>query len=237
MPHKPRLHGDKDRLLLLTDQERLLDFLDAHADHGWEPTRRAILLILQTGLRATEACDLLIEDCDVRSRPHRVLVRGGKKRDADHVDEVLIPESLAAQIREWREGRPGDVPLLAHQNVFPYTRQHLWRLVKAAYAELDLHDKFGVHTLRHRFITTTYQQTNDIIFTQRQARHKSLDQTSAYVHLAAMEGEMLDAVDAVGVGGVRGQSKKRSSKSSRGGGADARLLVTQATRRKKGGRR
>ncbi len=234
MPAKPRLHGDKDRLLLLTDQERLLDFLDAQADHGWEPTRRAVLLILQTGLRVTEACNLLIQDCDVRSRPYRVLVRGGKKRDADHVDEVLIPEDLATEIRAWSIDRPADAPVLARQRVFPYTRQHLWRCIKEAYEELGLHDKFGVHTLRHRFITTTYQQTNDIIFTQRQARHKSLDQTSAYVHLAAMEGEMLDAVDNVGVGR---RSQKRSSTSSRRGRADARLLVTQATRRKKGGRR
>lgn len=234
MPAKPRLHGDKDRLLLLDDQDRLLDFLERGADAGWEPTRRAVLLILQTGLRVTEACSLLIADCDVRSRPYRVLVRGGKKRDADHVDEVIIPEALAVAIREWCAGRPGDAPVLARQNVFPYTRQHLWRIVKEAYTEVGLHDKFGVHTLRHRFITTTYQQTNDIIFTQRQARHKSLDQTSAYVHLAAMEGEMLDAVDNVGVG----RSRKRSHKSSRKPRADARLLVTQATRRKtKGGRR
>lgn len=236
MPAKPRLHGDKDRLLLLDDQTRLLDFLERGADHGWEPTRRAVLLILQTGLRVSEACALLISDCDVRSRPYRVLVRGGKKRDADHVDEVIIPAALAADIREWSAGRPTDAPLLARQAVFPYTRQHLWRCVKEAYTEVGLHDKFGVHTLRHRFITTTYQQTHDIIFTQRQARHKSLDQTSAYVHLAAMEGEMLDAVDAVGLGG-KGGKRKRSPNLSRQHAADARLLVTQATRRKKGGRR
>lgn len=233
MPVKPRLHGDKDRLLLLADQDRLLDFLERGRDAGWEPTRRAVLLILQTGLRVSEACALLIQDCDVRSRPYRVLVRGGKKRDADHVDEVIIPEALATEIRHWCADRPADAPVLARQNVFPYTRQHLWRCIKEAYTEVGLHDKFGVHTLRHRFITTTYQQTNDIIFTQRQARHKSLDQTSAYVHLAAMEGDMLDAVDAVGVGAGRNRSQRLSRKPR----ADAKLQVTQATRRKKGGRR
>jgi integrase len=234
VPAKPRLHGDKDRLLLLTDQDRLLDFLDRHADAGWEPTRRAVLLILQTGLRVSEACNLLIADCDVRSRPYRVLVRGGKKRDREHVDEIIIPEALAVEIRVWCADRPADAPVLARQTVFPYTRQHLWRCIKEAYTEVGLHDKFGVHTLRHRFITTTYQQTNDIIFTQRQARHRSLDQTSAYVHLASMEGDMLEAVDAVGVGGAR---KKRSRGSSPRRATDAKIGIAQATRRKKGGRR
>ena len=217
MPGKPHLIGDKDRLLLLEDQERLLEWC-----YGGGPTRelcrRFVLLGLQSGLRVSEACRLLIKDCDVDSRPYQVLVRGGKKRSKDHIDPVIIPESLALDILEWREGRPEDVPLVARQRVFRYSRQHAWAILKQAFLACRLNPKFGFHTLRHRFITTTWQETQDLVFTQRQARHRTLDQTSAYIHLAALETAAAGAVDAVGVGARRrplDRSVKSGQKTSR----------------------
>lgn len=207
MPHKPRLIGDKDRLLLREDQDRLLDFLADAADRDprtWEQPRRVILLALQSGLRATEMTTLLIEHCDVASRPYRVLVWGGKKRDGSDVDEVVIPQALADNIQVWAGDRPGDAPLIAkcggHR---PVTRQRIWQWVKAAFRACDLHPKFAVHTLRHRFVTSTWQATGDLLFTQKQARHRTLDMTTRYVHLAALETEAMGAVDALGVGTPR----------------------------------
>lgn len=229
MPPKPRLIGDKDRLLLRDDQDRLLAWLDAQ-DDTWEACRRFVLLILQSGLRVSEACALLIADCDVGSRPYRLLVRGGKKRDADHLDEVIIPEELAVAIRDWRGDRPDDAPLIARQRVFPYTRQHVWFMVKGALTAVGCNPKFGVHTLRHRFITTTWQETEDLIFTQRQARHRTMDQTSAYIHLASLETAAMDAVDAVGVGAPR-RAARAAQKSPRRRSADTLQLTRAAQRR------
>lgn len=235
MPGKPRLIGDKDRLLLLEDQDRLLAWCNS-GDAAREPVRRFVLLGLQSGLRVSEACRLLIQDCDVDSRPYRVLVRGGKKRTADHVDEVMVPESLALEIRDWRRGRPGDVPLVARQRVFAYSRQHAWWLLKRALRACGCNPKFGFHTLRHRFITTTWLETQDLILTQRQARHRTLDQTSAYIHLAALETAAAQAIDAVGVGGARRGSRQGTAR--RGAGAAAMALeLSRATGRDARGRR
>lgn len=234
MPNKPRLIGDKDRLLLREDQDRLLHFLDAAVDDDpqqWEMPRRVILLALQSGLRASEIAALQIDHCDIGTRPYRILVWGGKKRDGTEVDEVVIPAALANDIAEWAEGRAPDAPLISKcgGNRF-VTRQRIWQWVKGAFRECGLHHKFAVHTLRHRFVTSTWQATGDLLFTQKQARHRTLDMTTRYVHLAALETEAMSAVDDMGLGGE--PAPRRRAKSPKNG-ANAVLLARASKRRRR----
>lgn len=197
MAVKPKLIGDKDRLLLREDQDRLLAFLEEEATENpkqWETPRRVVRIILQSGLRASEVAKLTCGDVDVHSRPYRLIVRGGKKRQDDEAEEVVIPESLARELREWTANRPSDHPVIARNNVFPYHRVSIWRFVKRAFAACDLNPKFSVHTLRHRFGTSMYQSSQDLLLTQKQLRHRSPDMATRYIHLAQAEEQMEDAV-------------------------------------------
>lgn len=232
MPNKPKLIGDKDRLLLREDQDRLLAWLQAQGP-AWEPIWRFAVLILNSGLRVSEACRLEVQDCDLATRPYRLLVRGGKKRAADEVDEIFVSERFARMAQEWIAGRPSDVPLVARGRVHHYTRQHVWERLKQAYRACGLSAKFGVHTLRHRFITTTWLETENLIRTQRQARHRTLDQTSAYIHLASLEAEVMGDLEAVGDRAEPRGARARSSRRKRDAEA---LAVTQAARRRRGKR-
>jgi integrase len=229
---KPKLIGDKDRLLLREDQDRLLAFLDAQAadePKKWETPRRVVRLILQSGLRASEVASLTVGDVDVKSRPYRLVVRGGKKRRADEAEEVVIPDSLARELRLWTEGRATDAPVIAHQNVFPYHRVSIWRFVKRAIEACDLNPKFSTHTLRHRFGTTMYQSSQDLLLTQRQLRHRSPEMATRYIHLAQAEEQMEDA--------VRGLDLDLGHSASMGRGpAKGRVSAPQVSRGRRGKR-
>jgi integrase len=203
MPARPRLIGDKDRLLLKDDQDRLLEFLDDASEQNpkeWENPRRVVRLILQSGLRASEVANLTVADCDIRSRPYRLVIRGGKKRSQDEADEVIIPDSLAEELAEWCADRPDDAPVIGRNGVFPYCRKTIWLFVKKAMTACDLNPRFSTHTLRHRFGTTMYQSSKDLLLTQKQLRHRTSDMSTRYVHLANAEYEMAKAVSGLDLG-------------------------------------
>ena len=240
---KPRLVGDKDRLILHEDVTRLLAFLDKAAKTGqptpdyvarkrkelgpdilgrksswpefWSQSRMVIRLLLQSGLRCRELARLQVRDCDIRSRPHRLLVRAGKKRRADEVDEVLIPSALAAELETWiaeHALEPSD-PVISNRRGTQCNRRWIYELAKAPMRQIGLNPKFATHHCRHRFATSLMQQTDgDLLFVQKQLRHRSLQPTSAYLHMADFEGATMEAVDRMGLdqAPAPGRYKKRS---------------------------
>lgn len=225
---KPRLIGDKDRLIPQAEVERVLAFLDVAAETGqptpayvarkrrargrdttgrkdawpwfWQQSRFAVRLLLQSGLRCSELAALQVRDCDLGSRPYRILVRGGKKRAADHLDPVMIPTGLADAIAEWvADCAPTDY-VIRNRAGRRCSRRWIYELAKAPMEPLGLNPKFATHHYRHRFATSMMQQTDgDLLFVQKQLRHRSLQPTSVYLHLADYEGESMEAVERMGL--------------------------------------
>lgn len=253
MPQKPRLIGDKDRLILQGDLDRLLAFLDrvVHKPQPpqptpllpraktwpafWRTSRFAVRVLLQSGLRASELAHLTVADCDLASQPYRLLVRGGKKRRADEVDEVLIPTALARELRSWIEDgelRTED-PIIPNRWGRACSRRWIYELAKAPLRACKLNPKFSTHTYRHRFGTTLMQQSDgNLMLVKQQLRHRSLQPTAGYLHLADLEAQTVAAVDKLGLGPgtlapARGQDRLRR----------ARRLTTQIQMTERRGRR
>ncbi len=222
MPVRPRLIGDTDRLILQGDQDRLLAFLDQAAKTGlprpfcyanrdrypsrqpwldfWTTSRFVVRLLLLSGLRCAELAALCVRDCQIASPPHRLLVVGGKKRRADEVDEILISPDLARDLKAWIKAQrlAPDAPLIpnAHRREGgPCGRRWIWVLAKAPIRALGLNDKFATHHYRHRYATTLHQRSGgNLLLVQKQLRHKSLQPTGVYLHLADFESETMAAV-------------------------------------------
>lgn len=238
MAGRPRLIGDSDRLILSGPLNELLQYLDTMArnSRGWEDARFIVHLVLQSGLRASEVARLKVGDCEITAPPFRVLVRGGKKRRADEVDAVLIPDALAELLRQRCGDRDPDDYVLSHGRK-PYTRQWVWAQVKRAIRNVaSVNPKASTHTLRHVYGTRVYQHSENLLLAQRQLRHRSLAPTTRYIHLADLERETMEAVNALGLDGPREEAPPRPASRRRRKTAAA-LAADESTRsRRSGGR-
>ena len=139
-----------------------------------------VLTLLDTGLRATELCNLKVEDIDLDSG--KVFVRrgkGGKGR--------LTYLGRAARRGLWRylskrESRPSD-PLFVTSNERPLDRNYLRQLLVA------LGDRAGVsglhpHRLRHTFATEFLRNGGNLLGLQRLLGHSSLEMVRRYAAIA-----------------------------------------------------
>jgi len=194
MPPRPKLVGDKDRLIPAALRAKVLSYLGQHKN---EPVRIAILLADQAGLRCSEIVNLQVKDCDLDAPPYRLMIRGAKHRAKDHVDEQPIPADLADVLATWiRSNQGGLLPLLSvnsfviSRSVDAWARQTVYRLVKAVHAACGVPAVYNVHSWRHGYGTRVYRQTKDLILTQRMLRHRSTKPTERYVHMSDADGSV-----------------------------------------------
>lgn len=136
-------------------------------------------LILETGLRASEALNLLVKDIDWRTGKLKVREGKGKK---DRF--VRLNEDCLDVLATWRGQRPEGTDYL-----FPtlegkvlkdsYLRLMVKRYGQKAGIEKDVHP----HMLRHTFATEFYRQTNDLRATQKILGHADISTTQIYTHI------------------------------------------------------
>ncbi len=182
MPPRPKLIGDKDRLIAGPLRAKVLAHL---AKDKANPARIAILLADQAGLRCSEIVHLKISDCDLETPPYRLMIRGAKHRAKDHVDEQPIPDDLRDELLAWIRGRglATDSVYLVSQSFSPWSRQNVYRLVKAVHRACDVPSIYNVHSWRHGYGTRVYRATHDLVLAQRMLRHRSTQPTERYVHM------------------------------------------------------
>jgi integrase len=181
VPPRPKLIGDKDRLISGALRAKVLAHL---AKDKAQPARLAILLADQAGLRCSEIVHLKVSDCDLEAPPYRLMIRGAKHRAKDHVDEQPIPDDLRDDLLVWIDGRAmGPDSYLVSDTAQPWSRQNVYRLVKAVHRACDVPSIYNVHSWRHGYGTRVYKATHDLVLTQRMLRHRSTQPTERYVHM------------------------------------------------------
>lgn len=193
MGSRPRL-GHADRFMAAEESVRLL----AAAQQLGRDPYRVVRLLLTTGLRASEAARLRVRDCRLKAVPPRCLVVGGKRRDADARDDVLLSPDTARELRRWCHPRASDAFLL--RGPLPPTRRWIWHMVKLAVQAAGLNPRFGPHTCRHRFGTDQWLAKPDLEWVRRQMRHRTHRTVVIYMHLADEEltaTQNLEAFDAL----------------------------------------
>lgn len=194
MPGRPKLIGDKDRLIPAAQRQDVLAFLARHG-RKYPIARMVILLADRAGLRISEAVALQRKDADVDRAPYRLLIRGAKHRAADHVDEQPIDAELADAIRALKLAPAAYV---VGGRSKPYTRQHALAQIKAVHRACELSPVYGAHSWRHGCGTRIYVNSGDLMFTMRFMRHKSVVTTQRYIHLAANAEDLGDLLASTG---------------------------------------
>ncbi len=179
--HQPKVGRRLPHALTEEEVHRLLE-----AVSGTTPIalRDAALLQLlyATGMRASEAVALKLDDLDLAERTVRCVGKGDKER--------LIPlhERAAESLRRYvEEGRPlllrdrEEPHLFLSRTGQPLTRQGLWYIVRQCVLTAGLEGRVTPHTLRHTFATHLLEGGADLRDVQHFLGHSSVTTTQVYV--------------------------------------------------------
>lgn len=144
---------------------------------------RAILeLIYASGLRVSEAVDLMPDDLDLERGIVTCRGKGGKQRI------IPVGRSALQALREYLKMRPEFLGGKAKRRIFvrkngeAMTRQDVWKLVKK-YSRLSELDNVSPHSLRHSFATHLMQRGADSRTVQTLLGHSDLGTTQIYTHI------------------------------------------------------
>lgn len=178
--------------------EQMIQYADTMRNKPEELRDRAfILLLADSGLRISEACNIKIGDIDLLEQKIVVTGKGNKeavihfsnRAGAAMTDYMGVHKNhaLSAPLFIRHDKRIGDL-------VKPVKPDGMWHTIKRRAAEAGVDPKtIRVHDFRHYFVTVVYH-AGGIRLAQKLARHERIETTSRYTHLVEDEGEAYDKI-------------------------------------------
>lgn len=148
-----------------------------------ERDRVVILTLFATGIRASELCNLRIENMDI-DYGLKVMGKGNKERFVPMAPEPF--DDLRAYVLG---SRCAFMPDKFNPFVFigqggePLSRSGLWRICKKWGDRADVKD-LHPHTLRHSMATAMINRGCQVRFVQEMLGHASINTTQIYTHVA-----------------------------------------------------
>lgn len=176
-----------EKYLTEQQQKRLLAYVKAQGDIArFKNTTRAIvdemlvMLFLNTGLRASELCNLRLRDLPVTHGKKMIFVRTGKGKT---VRVVEISDRFCKKLGGFvelyrRKAKPVDYLFISERDT-PLQYVSVYSKIKRIGKRsgiVNLHP----HVLRHTYLTRLYNVEHDLRFVQDQAGHKSPVTTAIY---------------------------------------------------------
>lgn len=143
-----------------------------------------VTMILDTGLRVSELCELNISDIDMEDHSAMVIDgKGGKDR------LVLFTQSTVARILAWlplREARsPNGDHLLVTKTGSALQSRTVQRLMDRLADEAGIpRGRLTPHVLRHNFATGLLERGADLVSIQRLLGHASIATTRVYLEIS-----------------------------------------------------
>lgn len=144
--------------------------------------RAIILLLLDTGCRASELCALLIGDVDMKTGAVQVRRGKGGKGRTVYLGN-LARESLWRYVSKRKDSRPAD-PLFETTKHGPIDRAALRKMLLAAGKRAGVVEPVTPHRLRHTFAITYLRNGGDVYTLQRLLGHSSMEMVKRYLALA-----------------------------------------------------
>ncbi|RFT17042.1 MAG: Tyrosine recombinase XerC [Candidatus Saccharicenans subterraneus] len=179
----PSLWLTLPRVLSLEEVESLLEKPDLKKPQGIRD--RAVLeLLYGCGLRVSELVSLELKD--VRLAQGFLVCRGKGNK------ERIVPVGRAAarwlktylkEVRPQWDRRGSSVIFLTRRGQ-PFTRQGIWKILKAYGQEAGLRDKIHPHVLRHSFATHLLERGADLRSVQMLLGHSQITTTQIYTHVS-----------------------------------------------------
>jgi len=145
-----------------------------------ERNRAIILLLLDTGIRATELCDLKIHNTDLKNRRITVMGKGSKQR--------TIPISARTGQMIWRyltlrKNARVNEPLFATRDGRPINRDQLLKALRVIGKRAGIAG-VNVHRFRHTFAVSYLRNGGDPFSLQIMLGHSTKEMVKNYLSLA-----------------------------------------------------
>ena len=173
------------RLPRTLSRRELTMVLDA-AKYSENPVASVIVtLMLDTGLRVSEVCNLNVNDVDFEDKSAKVI---GGKGDKDRI--VLFTNRTLERLTAWlpvRENRVKDnnEPLLINSIGRRIQPRGVQRLMDNLAVEAGLpKGKLTPHVLRHNFATGLLERGADLVSIQKLLGHSSIATTRVYLEIS-----------------------------------------------------
>jgi integrase/recombinase XerD len=177
--------ADVRALLEACERTRVYERPGKRACDNERPTsardRAIILLLLDTGIRASELCGIRIRDLDVRNRAVMVMGKGSKER--------WLPASGSTVKAVWKYtaavrkcARLDDALFLSYEGR-PLTRTALLKVLASLGAKAGVEDCHP-HRFRHTFAIQYLRNGGNVLALQASLGHASLEMVRRYARLA-----------------------------------------------------
>ncbi len=181
---RPKLARKLPRVLSYDEVERLLAAPPDDTARGVRDSAM-IHLLYASGLRVSELCDLSTGELDRRVGTVSPLGKGGKRRF------VPVGQIALDRIDRYLEHvRPGNKGAMKEKHLFlsprgkRFTRQGLWKLLKAYARGCGIMTPTSPHKLRHSFATHLLRGGADLRAVQAMLGHADLGTTEIYTRVA-----------------------------------------------------
>jgi integrase/recombinase XerD len=151
-----------------------------------------VLMLLDTGLRATELCSLTINDVDLKTG--KVTIRHGVIGGAKGGKGRTVYLGKVARKAVWRylvgreDGDDPRAPLFISQADRPFNKDSLRVLINRLGARAEVQKAYP-HKFRHTFAITYLRSGGDVFTLQSLLGHGSLDMVRHYAQIADMDVE------------------------------------------------
>ena len=189
MPKKTKTRGGltPDKYLSEKQLKKLRQYVKDHADlarsRGSQRnvTNELIVeLLVGSGLRAMELCNLNISDLPVSHDKDSIWVRDGKGNVTRTVDiSEQLQKRIARYIRLYRKNAKPDDPLLLSEQKGRIIYHGLYARIRRIGTAAGI-GKLYPHMLRHTYLTRLYNIEKDLRFCQDQAGHADPKTTAIY---------------------------------------------------------
>ena len=190
---RPKPEKREIRPYTLSEIKALLEACDRTRDYARPGKRRCthsrptalrdraiILLLVDTGMRASELCELRIRDLDIPNHRVRVMGKGRKER--------MLPISARTTQAIWRYLATRDTKrdhsfLFATRTEGPLERNNLRNTLKRIGRRAGV-GGVTVHRFRHTFAIAFLRNNGHIMALQRMLGHSTLDMVTRYLAIA-----------------------------------------------------
>jgi len=181
---RPRLARKLPRVLTYEDVDRLLATPPRDTARGVRDSAM-IHLLYASGLRVSELASLKLGDLDRRVGTVAPLGKGNKRRLVP-VGQIALDriDAYLELVRPHAKGSQTDPHLFLSPRGKRFTRQGLWKLLKAYAKAAGITAPISPHKLRHSFATHLLRGGADLRAVQAMLGHADLGTTEIYTRVA-----------------------------------------------------
>jgi site-specific recombinase XerD len=147
--------------------------------------RALIMMLLDTGLRASEICSISIKNLDLKALHVKVMGKGDKERQVPFGQRTA--EAVRKYINTRRDiPRPED-PLFLSRGDRRLTREELAHTLASIGIRAKLNGRCHPHRFRHTFAVTYLRNGGNALALQAQLGHSTLEMVRRYVQLTSID--------------------------------------------------